>query len=50
MTLLVFHLEISGKYFNDLQSLNTHFILITLLVSRLDMSGKLSICEHLLNK
>ena len=38
--LLVFHLEISGKVFNDKQSKNIPHILIILLVFHLEISGK----------
>ena len=40
VTLLVFHLDISGKDDNALQSLNIPLISITILVFHLDISGK----------
>ena len=40
VTLEIFHLEISGKDFNDSHPLNISFILFTLFVFHLEISGK----------
>ena len=40
LILLVFHFEISGKYFNEEQFANIPSILITLFKSQLEISGK----------
>ena len=40
LTLGIFHFEISGKEFNELQLENIHIILVTLSVFHLEISGK----------
>jgi hypothetical protein len=42
MTLDIFHLDISGKFFNDEHPENILDIFLTLVVSHLDISGKLN--------
>ena len=40
LTLLVFHLDISGNDFNETQHENINFISVTFVVFHLDISGK----------
>ena len=40
LTLLVFHLEISGKHLKELQPPNISSMVVTLLVFHLEISGK----------
>ena len=40
MTLCVFHFEISGKDFNDWQSLNIQLISVTFEIFHLEIAGK----------
>ena len=46
LILVVFHFDISGNSFNDLQFANVKLILFTLFVFHFDISGKTSSDEH----